>query len=148
MKTVRNCLRSVIGGSVAVAAVAAMAGSSVAAINTSKVWEDESLLRPAFSASGDILGDERPELVVSDYGNYQVAGGNAILAPGSMYIYSNGATGTDIGDLADWDRIRSSTSPRTSSSRASRTSPTSTATATSTSSTAAASSGTAARPPR
>jgi hypothetical protein len=102
---VRNCFRGLIGGSIAVVASVAMAGSSFAAIGFSSVWTDTSLVRPAFSASTNIFGDARPELVVSDYGNYQLVDGVPILVPGAMYIYSNGATDGSLGDLEDWDRV-------------------------------------------
>jgi hypothetical protein len=94
---VRNRFRSLVGGSVAVAAAVALAGTSTAAIDTSKVWEDTSLLRPAFSASGDILADDRPELLVTDYGFYQSS--PLVMSPGSMHIFRIGK------DLGDWQKI-------------------------------------------
>jgi hypothetical protein len=93
----RTTLRSVVAGSVAVAAALAMTGTSLAAVSSEKVWEDDTLLRPAFSASGDIVADDRPELVVTDYGFYQSS--PLIMSPGSMHIFRLGK------DLGDWQKI-------------------------------------------
>jgi hypothetical protein len=102
----RTRIRGAIAAAVAVTTAVTMAGAADAVVTTTKVYEDSTATRPAFSASGELLGDVRPEWVVSDYGNYSVVAGQPIIPPGATWIYTNAAKNKQGGDLNDWSTVQ------------------------------------------
>src|SRR6478609_8249231 len=65
---------------------------------------DDAATGAAFTTTGDLLGDNRPELVTTSYGQYTVVGGQPVLEPGTVTILKN----TDArvgGGITNWEKI-------------------------------------------
>lgn len=71
---------------------------------------DPLLQGAASNQTANIIRDNRPELIVSSYAKYTVVAGEAILEPGSLFIYTNRSTKFREGapatqTLDKWDKI-------------------------------------------
>ena len=114
-------MRKATRGVIVASAVTALAATAVA-VTPAHASPDRPLdyqaqviaplvLGAASNQTADVIRDERPELIVSVYDEYTVVGGEAVLQPGSLYIYTNrskkhlGASAAKKETLENWERI-------------------------------------------
>src|SRR6478735_5133372 len=65
---------------------------------------DDAATGAAFTTTGDVLGDSRPELVTTSYGQYTVVAGQPVLEPGSVTILKNTDPKNGSG-ITNWEKI-------------------------------------------
>ena len=86
----------------AVVAVAGSASAEPPAFTMNVI--DDAATGAAFTTTGDVLGDNRPELVTTSYGQYTVVNGQPILEPGTVTILKNKDPRFG-GGVTNWEKI-------------------------------------------
>src|SRR5690349_5546040 len=86
-------------------AVVGLAAPATADTTFTRTIVDPALTGAAFSQTGNVLGDVRPEIVTTGYGTYTVVAGVPQLNPGTMSVYTNAGKNKQGGSIDSWTKL-------------------------------------------